>query len=384
MFLEKLKERNPKLLNKALELHASGQIRPDTWVIDLDTLLDNAALILNEAQKNGIALYYMTKQFGRNPFIAQKLQELGYSGAVAVDYKEASVLLKRGVRLGHVGHLVQIPTAGVPEIVNAHPEIITVYSYDKTEHISQEAAKNGRVQPVMLRLWDEEAPVYLGQEAGYNLSQLKGLLWKLEALKGIRMSGITAFPCFLYDDDKRDIVPTKNADVLARAYIWLKEHLPPHTPLQINMPSATCVRTLPLIAEAGGTHAEPGHALTGTTPLHAVTDQPEIPAMAYVTEVSHHWGRSSMLYGGGYYRRGHLRHALAAGKTTMVYPMDPVAIDYHFEIDGQFPVGTPVIMAFRAQAFVTRSDIAVVQGLHRKRTQDKLLGIFDPLGSQLA
>jgi predicted amino acid racemase len=383
VFLEKLRERNPKLLDKALELHASGQIRPDTWVVDLDSLLSNASSILNEARKYHIELYYMTKQFGRNPVIAQKLQDLGYRGAAAVDYKEASVLLKKGLRLGHVGHFVQIPAADIPKVIAACPEIVTVYSYEKAEHISAEALKAGRVQPVMLRMWNEKNPVFLGQEAGHSLTQLHGLIWRLEGLKGIRVAGVTAFPCFIFNSDVQDAVPTKNVDLLIRSKEWLKQHLEDSSSLQVNMPSTTCVRTLPLIAEKGGTHAEPGHGLTGTTLLHAATDQPEVPAMVYVTEVSHHWKRSSMVYGGGFYRRGYLRSAFAAGKITMAYPLDPMMIDYHFEIDGQFPVGTPVLMAFRTQAFVTRSDIALVQGIHAKKSKCRLLGIFNSLGAKI-
>lgn len=384
MFLEKTKERNPKLLDKALQLHASGQIRPDTWVVDLDTLLSNAALILSEAKKYDLKLYYMTKQFGRNPLVAEKLQELGFTGAVAVDYKEASVLMQEGLRLGHVGHLVQIPVAEVPKIVKAKPEIVTVYSLEKAEQISEAAIKAGVVQPVMLRMWDEGSPAYPGQEAGIAMFQLNLILWKMDALDGVRLAGLTAFPCFLYNEEKRDIVPTANMALLSHANSWMKQHLPSSFSLQINMPSATCVRTLPLIAAAEGTHAEPGHGLTGTTPLHAVTDQPEVPAMVYVTEVSHHWGRSSMVYGGGLYRRGNLRNALVGGKKTMVYPSDPVSIDYHFELEGHFPVGSPVLMAYRAQTFVTRSDVAVVQGIHDRTKEAKLLGVYDSLGSAIA
>jgi predicted amino acid racemase len=384
MFLQKLRERNPKLLDTALELHSLGKIRPDTWVVDLDSLLNNAALILSEARKRNIVLYYMTKQFGRNPLIARYLQKMGYAGAVAVDYKEAQVLLQKKLRLGHVGHLVQVPVMEVPKILKARPEIVTVYSYEKAAHFSEEALKMKRVQPIMLRMWNEKKPVPLGREAGYSLSHLDGLLWRMEALKGIRIGGITAYPCFFYDEGQRDIVPTENVELLGRTRLWLQEHLPSPLSLQVNMPTATCVRTLPLIADAGGTHAEPGHGLTGTTPLHAVEDQPEVPAMVYVTEVSHHWGRSSMVYGGGLYRAGHLRGALVEDKTTMVYPSDPAVIDYHLEIDGQFSVGTPVLMAYRVQAFVTRSDIAVVQGIHTKKGKGKLLGIFDPLGAKLA
>jgi predicted amino acid racemase len=33
-----------------------------------------------------------------------------------------------------------------------------------------------------------------------------------------------------------------------------------------------------------------GHGLTGTTPLHAVRDEPEPPAALYISEISHHHG----------------------------------------------------------------------------------------------
>lgn len=381
MFLNKTRERNPAILDAALALHASGQIRPDTWVIDLDTLLANAGLILGEAKKYDITLYYMTKQLGRNPLIASRLQGLGYRGAVAVDYKEASVLLNAGLRLGHVGHLVQIPTAEISKIVRAHPEIVTVYSVEKAEEIAKNTLEVGREQPIMLRMWDEESPRYPGQEAGFALTELKETLRKLSAIKGIRVAGLTAFPCFLYDENKKDIVSTVNVELLSRSFECVKECLPSTSGFQINMPSATCVRTLSDIAALGGTHAEPGHGLSGTTPLHVSTDQPEAPAMIYLTEISHHRGHSSMAYGGGFYRRGHLQHAIIDGKMTTVVSPDVNAIDYHFELQGHFPVGSPVLMASRAQMFVTRSDVAVVEGIHKGTP--RLLGIYDPLGYPL-
>ena len=44
---------------------------------------------------------------------------------------------------------------------------------------------------------------------------------------------------------------------------------------------------LAVLAGAGATQVEPGHGLTGTTPLHAIADLPERPAVVYLTEVSH-------------------------------------------------------------------------------------------------
>lgn len=62
---------------------------PDSYLIDMDVLIDNAKKILEAAKVRNIRLYFMLKQLGRNPYIAKKLVELGYEGAVVVDFKEA-------------------------------------------------------------------------------------------------------------------------------------------------------------------------------------------------------------------------------------------------------------------------------------------------------
>ena len=91
MFIDILKERNPKLLRTALSLHKTGVILPDTYIIDVDIFKENAKLIKAEGDKHGIHLYYMTKQIGRNPYLAKILEDIGYAGAVVVDFKEAKI-----------------------------------------------------------------------------------------------------------------------------------------------------------------------------------------------------------------------------------------------------------------------------------------------------
>ncbi len=66
MFLKQLKKWNPELIEFALELHKSGQILPDTYVIDLDMVRKNTMAMVAEAKKNNVELLYMTKQIGRN------------------------------------------------------------------------------------------------------------------------------------------------------------------------------------------------------------------------------------------------------------------------------------------------------------------------------
>ena len=59
--------------------------------------------------------------------------------------------------------------------------------------------------------------------------------------------------------------------------------------------------TLEALAAAGATQVEPGHGLTGTTPLHVSGDLPEAPAVVYLTEVSHLSGGEAFCFGGGLY-----------------------------------------------------------------------------------
>ncbi|MBQ1878145.1 MAG: YhfX family PLP-dependent enzyme, partial [Erysipelotrichaceae bacterium] len=88
MFLNKLIENNPQLAEFAFKAHQRGEILPDTYLLDYDTIMENGKGMLEEAHKRGIRLYFMLKQIGRNPLIAQGLQDLGFDGCVAVDYRE--------------------------------------------------------------------------------------------------------------------------------------------------------------------------------------------------------------------------------------------------------------------------------------------------------
>jgi predicted amino acid racemase len=61
MFLKKTLQRNPELIRYSIELHQSGLIMPDTYVIDLDAVVNNAQEMLAEAGRYGIQLFFMTK-----------------------------------------------------------------------------------------------------------------------------------------------------------------------------------------------------------------------------------------------------------------------------------------------------------------------------------
>src|SRR5204863_2867 len=78
----------------------------------------------------------------------------------------------------------------------------------------------------------------------------------------------------------------------------------------------------------------------GHTPLHATGDQPERPALVYVSEVSHRLGERLFCYGGGLYARGRIRAALVARDPDQALARGPLAalprpaeaIDYYGEL----------------------------------------------------
>ena len=385
MFLEKTVERNKELVQAAFNLHREGLILPDTYVIDLDTLIENAKKIKEEADRYGIKLYFMTKQLGRNPIISKEFMKLGYEGAVVVDFREAEVMINNNIKIGHVGHLVQIPKALIEKVVKSRPDYITIYSIEKAKEINEACEKLGLKQNIMLRVLGENDNLYSGQYGGFKLEELKYIGEELIKLKNLNIAGITSFPCFLYDTNSNEIKRTKNIDTIKEA----KEILEREFDLsieQLNMPSATCVNSIKKIYEEGGTHGEPGHGLTGTTPYHKHNNGDELPAIVYVTEVSHNLLDKGYCYGGGHYRRSHMENALVGedlekSKIIKVIPPTDESIDYHFELSENCKVSDTVIMAFRTQIFVTRSNVALVKGIQKGKPE--IVGIYDAQGKKL-
>ncbi len=385
MFLEKTLNRNPQLIDAAIKFHREGLISPDTYVLDLDSIIYNAKKIKDEADRCGIQLYFMTKQIGRNPYISKEIMKLGYAGAVAVDFREAEILSSNGIQLGNIGHLVQIPTAKVKHMVSLNPEIITVFSVEKAMEISEASVKLSKTQDIMLRVIDKNDFFYSGQYGGFKIEELTENVKKIINLPNIRICGLTSFPCFLYDEKSKAIKETSNCNTIKAAQKLLKERLCVEI-AQINLPSITCARNIENIKNAGGTHGEPGHALIGTTPLHAAADVEEIPSIVYVSEISHNVENKSYVYGGGHYRRSHMSNAIVGKsmdsmvKTKATIPPSD-NIDYYFQLRGNYDVGDTVIFSFRTQIFVTRSEVAVVKGI--KDGNPKLVGVYDSQGKLL-
>lgn len=383
MFLSKLTQDNPRFLEAMVDLQQEGKLLPDSYAVDMEQFRRNAAAIVTSAKEKGIKLYFMLKQIGRNPVLAQELVKLGYDGAVVVDFKEAQVMMRHGIPIGNVGHLVQIPEGMVEQVVAYGPEVITIYTAEKAASISRAAQKLGRQQKVLIRVFGDGDMIYPGQTAGIHLDGLKDFAAQIQALPGIQIAGVTSFPCFLYDGEKDDIAPTPNLDTVLRAKAILEGC--GILPEILNTPSTTCCRTLELMAQFGCNCGEPGHGLTGTTPLHAVHTQPESSCIAYVSEISHNFDGLGYCYGGGFYRRGHAENALVGRTAEALRPMKVVppaveAIDYHFGLSEKCEVGETVIMAFRFQVFVTRSDMVLIEGV--SSGEPRVSSVWDSLGNQ--
>lgn len=73
MFLEQTVKRNSELVRLAFSLHQKGVVAPDSYLIDVDTFLQNAAEMLACSKRNDVKLYFMLKQLGRNPYLAREL-----------------------------------------------------------------------------------------------------------------------------------------------------------------------------------------------------------------------------------------------------------------------------------------------------------------------
>lgn len=384
MFLEQTVKRNPELVSLAFSLHQKGIAEPDSYLIDVDTLLQNAAAMLECSRRNNVKLYFMLKQLGRNPYLAKELMRLGYSGAVVVDYKEAAVMMEHGIPIGNVGHLVQIPTAQVRKIVSCRPEVITVYSEEKIHQIDQAASDLSVVQEILLRVYEAGDMIYSGQTAGFKLDHLAETAKRIiTSCPHVRIAGVTSFPCYLYEETADDIVPTANLETVKKAAAILEAQ--GVVCRIINTPSATCCRTIERMKRDGGNSGEPGHGFSGTTPMHAVHELVEKPCVVYISEISHNFEGHGFCYGGGHYRRSHMKNALVGSclqdaKYMEVIPPADDSIDYHFGLSEECLVGNTAVMAFRYQIFVTRSDVVLITGL-RKGTP-RIEGIYDSAGRE--
>jgi predicted amino acid racemase len=160
--------------------------------------------------------------------------------------------------------------------------------------------------------------------------------------------------------------------------------------VEINAPGTTSTEVLETLARHGATQVEPGHALTGTTPLHARKDLVELPAVLYLTEVSHRHGNAAYCFGGGMYVDpvfpGYQVRALVNDRLIDAELPPPEAIDYYGRLlpgDGVMPAtGDSVVFGFRIQAFVTRAYVSAIDGVSAGRP--RVAGIWSAAGEPVS
>jgi len=236
---------------------------------------------------------------------------------------------------------------------------------------------------------------YPMQQGGFKEDEALNAVKRIARLPGVKVVGVTSFPCLLFDSITRRIEVTPNFNTILCTAQRLNKELGIDIRM-INAPGTTSSVTMELLSKKGATHVEPGHGFTGTTPLHVFEDLPEIPASLYVTEVSHVFKGDIFIFG-----YGMTPDMLAAGEYTVrgFVGNDPDRIfEKEIILKEMFSgmsyaarftspwiedihVGDTVILGFRQQIFLTHSRVAIVVGL---RTGKPILaGIFDRTGNLL-
>ena len=390
MFLNKIIERNEKLIDTVVELHQKGLIPANAYVLDLDTIYENGKLMAESCHSHGMKLYPMTKQIGRNPAVVRTLNAAGADGYVCVDMADARRVFQAGGKVGHLGHLVQVPAAETEAAVLMRPEYWTVYSFEKAEAISR-ALPEGWTQKVMLRIYGENDIYYTGHEGGFPAETVVEAAKKIDAMPGLKFAGITTFPTQLFNKETRTVEHTENYKTLLRAKKQLEEA--GFTDIELNAPGTTSSHLFEEMASNGVTQVEPGHGLTGTTPVHALKNMAEKPGAVYVSEVCHFYKGRGYCYGGGMYIdpvfdpytvKACVGSTPEQAKKNLVacdIP-NPAAIDYYgiFEPveEGRIRQGDTVVFGYRIQAFVTRAYVVPISGI--SKGEPKIEGIYDSDG----
>lgn len=377
MFLDVLMRRNPQFIEAAMALHQQGYIPPNSYVLDLDIVEKNARTFSETASRLGLKTFAMTKQVARHSGFCAAIMRGGINRSVAVDMDCAIACHRAGLKTGHLGHLVQVPRGDANfAAAELKPDYWTVFSQEKAQEAAQAARKAGRIQNLLARIQMDNDTFYRGHEGGFSATEICEVADQLDALDGAKFAGVTTFPALLFDLATRKVKTTPNLATLSRASEALAAV--GRSDIEVNAPGTNSAIMLEALANAGATQCEPGNALHGTTPLHAVEDLPEEPAVLYLSEVSHHHAGNAFCYGGGLYIDPVFPkydvQALVSSEPTSsrdalasVEIPDYSAIDYYGVIDATGQVkpnaGDTVIFGFRGQAFVTRANVVGVSGV---------------------
>jgi predicted amino acid racemase len=377
MFLDVLRRRNPRFIEAAMALHQQGRIPANAYVLDLDAVTANAKVLKDEADRHGLKIYAMTKQVGRSSSFCRAVMAGGIAKSVAVDMACARATHGAGMKVGHLGHLSQVARFEADAAAaTLRPDYWTVFNATKAAEAAAGARKSGRVQNLLARIKADGDTFYRGHEGGFDADDIVAVADAMDHLEGGRFAGITTFPALLFDQTSRKVKPTPNLATLTRTAEALRRA--GRSDIEVNAPGTTSSVLLGALAAAGATQCEPGNGLHGTTALHAVEDLPELPAVLYLTEVSHLSGGKAYCFGGGFYIDPvfpdyPVKAIVSREPTTDARALldveipPPAAIDYYAMIDANTArvpgPGDTAVFGFRGQAFVTRAYVVGVSGI---------------------
>jgi predicted amino acid racemase len=292
---------------------------------------------------------------GSNASFCRAVARGGVDKAVAVDMEFARATRRAGMTPGHIGHLVQA-----------------------LRFEADAAARLGRRQAVLARIVAPGDTAHRCHEGGFATEHVVDIADAIDRVPGVRFAGVTSLPAQMFDHASGKVKPTPNLGTIARAVEALRKA--GGSEIEMNTPGTTSSEILPMLAQMGSTQIEPGHGLTGTTPLHAVEDLPEVPAVVCLSEVSRLVGSAAFCFGGGLYIDPvfpdyPLKAVVSSEPMAAADRLAPVeipalnAIDYYGMIDATGPVrplvGDSVVFGFRPQAFVTRAYVVGRAGLSR-------------------
>ncbi len=360
--------------------------------------MDGFLLFYTRSEKQSLSyLWYQAVVFSAvslerersNPYVTALALAQGLHKVVAVDAACALMTRRYGLPVGHIGHLNQIPRHLVLAMVALRPEVITIYNLEHARWINEAAAHLGIVQDLLLRVHAPGDLTFDGQEGGFAESEVPKIVSELVHLPHVRLVGVTSFPCVRYNHRPGEVCEVSpNMYTMRRVAQTLRE-LGVEVK-QINAPGNTSCIVMPLLAEHGATHVEPGHGLLGTTPNHIYRENlPERPAYAYVTEISHHVGERAYAYGGGLFHDGYVAgqevsalvgstwEEARANGVNYLHDIQQI-IDYHVVLQPgrTCKVGDTALLGYRTQMQMTRSYVAPVSGLSGRR-EVKLHYLFD-------
>lgn len=384
-------------MESVVGLHQRAELPPNCYVIDLDALEVNTKLLMSKAKSLDLTVYAMTKQLGRAPGALAAMADGGVDGFVAVDMACARPIVGNGHHLGHIGHLVQIPAAEASEAASMKAAYWTVFSPNKAVEASKAASQLGVTQDLLVRIYGPGDEFYAGHEGGVFVDDLDSMIDHIDSLPSVRFAGLTTFPALLYDSDSGGARTTPNIATVVDAIENIKRKRRNLDELVVNAPGTTSSGVLEQLAEVGATQVEPGHGLTGTTPLHAVSDLPEKPAVCYLSEVAHLFNGHPYCFGGGLYVDpvfgdyqvktivAHEPSEVSSAPLQVEMP-STAAIDYYAKLESQtsrvVAEGASVVFGFRIQAFVTRAYVAGVSGVGSGNPE--VAGIWDVFGNPVS